>query len=329
MDEEGIVKLIAGDLPEDKQVELLNEILSDQELMREYSRLMNAWVLMGTSKLLSFRSISENFRDVKRKVRTTESMWNRMVRFGRRYAAIIIIALVVGAGWFVIKSDNPLQNKTCLVSVPYGQSATITLADGSKVWLNSGSRLEYPALFGKKNRKLTLSGEAYFDVESNSNVPFLVDVAGILVKVTGTEFNIMAYPGDNNVHTTLVEGSVSLVSPKGKEFLKLNAGEQADFNRQKKQITRKRINTDLYTSWKEGIITLNGVTLGEMAKYLERWYNVEIRIENSELLNQKFTGAILRDKQISEVLEVIKLTSGIESYNIEASANKRSIITIK
>jgi len=167
--------------------------------------------------------------------------------------------------------------------IPYGNRSTITLADGTKVWLNAGSRLIYPSRFVDRNREVFLVGEAFFEVAKNENQPFIVKTPDIQIEVLGTQFNISAYPEENIVQTVLTEGSIELGWTNRGLFdrnTQVHPGQLLIANRSEKKTALYEVDTDYYTSWKEGYLTFNNSDLSRVVKKLERYYNIRFRYDD-------------------------------------------------
>ena len=240
--------------------------------------------------------------------------------WGLRAAAVLVVALLVSNIFFYQKSDsNQLASQLQTITTPYGAKTNITLPDGSRVWLNSGSKLSYPLKFGK-SRLVTLVGEAFFEVEKN-NKPFIVSANDGDVVVKGTAFNVKAYADDNIYETTLVEGVVAFNTKNSKNGVTLKPGEQVA--KTSKGFTIKQVETKYFTSWKEGKLLFNKEPFPSFMKKLERWYNVKIKYSDPELDKLWYTGAIEMES-ISEVMEMISKAAPVNySFN-----NKTRVFTI-
>jgi ferric-dicitrate binding protein FerR (iron transport regulator) len=222
-------------------------------------------------------------------------------------AAILILGMVIGSLFFI--SSQQTQIATQKMSTPYGGKTQFNLPDGSSVWLNSGSTLSYPGSFGNQ-RIVELNGEAFFVVEKQKH-PFIVKTSFGEVEVLGTEFNVKAYEGEAFV-TTLEKGSVAFTSNLGKKAT-LQPGSQVVFD--SKNITTARVETEIFTSWKDGKLIFRNEPLQNIISRLERWYNVDIELKDNKLKDLKFNGTIEMET-FSEVLELIKVTTAIDySFN--------------
>ncbi|WP_269235561.1 FecR family protein [Flavobacterium flavigenum] len=212
------------------------------------------------------------------------------------------------------------------LTIPRGGQFFIELADQTKVWLNSESQLKYPVAFidGEVRKVELVYGEAYFEVSPSSEhkgSKFEVFTKKQTVEVMGTQFNIKAYNGENNIYTTLVEGKVS-VNIAGRKHL-LIPKQQSDFDLTDNQI--KIYTADVYSSvaWKEGLFSFNNMSLKDIMKVLSRWYNVDVTFENTKLENVKFNGVLRKDQDLKEILTTIQTTKFINAYEIK---NRRIII---
>ena len=218
-------------------------------------------------------------------------------------AAVLLIGLVIGSVFYV-QSQIP-EIITQNINTPYGGKTQFTLPDGSRVWLNSGTTFSYPDRF-EDDRVVELEGEAYFEVEKQTE-PFIVKTSFGEVEVLGTSFNVKAYKSEAFV-TTLESGSVSYTNPAGKKAI-LSPGSQVVYN--SNSFFTQRVDTEIFTSWKEGKLIFRNEPLQNMITRLERWYNVDIVLEDKRIKNLKYTGTIEMES-FSEVLELIKVTTPID-----------------
>lgn len=197
------------------------------------------------------------------------------------------------------------------LSTPRGGEFHIVLSDGTEVWLNAGSQLDYPGQFEGEERRVKLSGEAYFKVKHDAVHPFIVEAAGQEVIVHGTEFNIEAYPDERVASTTLVNGSVTVVSPGKAAPAKLRPGEQAVLNTQSQALKVKSVNTSTATSWREGRFIFDNRTLEDIVRELSRWYDFDYTFSDPRLGQTVFMGSVPRYAHFSEVLRILEMSGGI------------------
>lgn len=193
--------------------------------------------------------------------------------------------------------------------IPVGGLYELELSDGTRVWLNSVSQLRYPVQFTGKERKVYLSGEAYFDVKTDSLRPFIVESGGMNVRVYGTEFNVTAYR-DEKLRTTLVQGKVGIKVDGEKELL-LRPGQMAEYDAQTKHLEVQEVNAYLYTAWKEGTFAFKDETIEEIMGRLSRWYDLNVFYANEEVKKQLYDGIIPQVKDFEDVLRMIEGTATI------------------
>lgn len=198
--------------------------------------------------------------------------------------------------------------------IPAGARYQLQLSDGTKVWLNAASTLEYPLAFGDTKREVKLVGEAFFDVQPDSR-PFQIKVNGNVVTVHGTSFNISSYPEDDITATTLVSGSVSFTGIKG-ETKQLLPGEQLRMHHQNNTMEIEKVDTQLYVSWKEGVLHFKKISLAELARKLSRWYDVEIVFEDPSKAAILFSGALENSRELDFLLHLITKTAPV-TYEIK------------
>lgn len=273
-------------------------------------------------------------RKIRRELRIDQDMhitwpWKRLV------AAILLSFMLGGMGSFLVLTEQSRirnSNSFFTVDVPRGATSTITLSDGSQIWINAGSKISYPRAYNHLNREIYLEGEAYFSVRKNDVLPFIVRTKGVVAEVTGTEFNMKAYPEEGRIETTLVSGSLSLFrieeNAKMKEIIltpnqrvtiydinntpPLPSSSTEKINETNTNAVRgvkfeDDFNSELSTSWKDKRWLLKKETFGALALKLERQYDVTIVFLNEELKNYHITGE-LKSESIKDVLHYLQLT---------------------
>lgn len=192
--------------------------------------------------------------------------------------------------------------------IPYGKRSTLTLSDGSRVWLNSGSVFEFPAKFTDEERVIHLvSGEMYIEVAPDSEKPFYVHSSDFQVKVFGTAFNLSTYENTMPM-VVLVEGSVALKTSAKTEETQLNPNELALYNSQSGTFTKRQVNADNYISWKEGYLTLEKTPMTEVLKQVERYYNLSFNFDyDVNLQKRTCTGKIYLSENLDNVMTTVTL----------------------
>jgi transmembrane sensor len=239
-------------------------------------------------------------------------------------AAMLLIPLLTVAGMYLYMTDrNDLQ--PLIVSVERGQKASVVLPDGSRVWLNSLSKLTYNNDFNKNTRNLKLDGEAYFEVAHNPQKPFIVECNDMTVEALGTSFGIEAYAEDELISSILMEGKVRVTTPNGITTLLPN--ERVLYNKKNNKLSKSNVrNAKEFTGWIHNTLRFENESLNEIAKNIQRQYNVEIVFDTDRLKNLRFTGTV-ENNSLESVLNIIALTSPIsfkvDSQRVILYENKR------
>lgn len=260
-----------------------------------------------------------------------------------RVAAVILIAFVAGGAlsyYFMNKPQQVVIASYTTIKAPLGAKSEVVLPDGSQVWINAGSTIKYDNNFNKTTRTILLEGEAYFKVAKNKEVPFIVNTSDIDIVALGTEFNVKAYADEEFVETTLVEGKVAIkgdengrnknikevtLEPKQKALYLRNDNHVKIVDKKSEELASKekptlppgivyvakRIDPLPIIAWKDNKLIIRGEELSSLAIKLERKYNVNIIFDSNPIMKYRFTGT-LEDETLTQVLDVIKLTSPID-----------------
>lgn len=194
------------------------------------------------------------------------------------------------------------------LSIPRGRRYKLVLPDGSKVWLNAASSLHYPTHFPEGERKVELTGEAYFEVAKDAGKPFTVTAGGQVISVLGTAFNVKAYPDETYINTTLVEGSVKLELQNGKDARLLKPGEQAMLENNQFQVKKVDVKEDI--SWMSDLFYFSNTDLEVVAHQLQRWYDIEV--DFASLPSEKLYGQLPRSTPLPQLLRAIERTTDIK-----------------
>lgn len=286
--------------------------------------------------------LEESFRAIT--IETGTDYGNRYIQL-LKYAAVFISAVIITSTVFYFLTfqktiSAPLINE---INVPVGSKTMITLSDNTKVWLNSGSTLRYSDYSDADKREVYLEGEAFFDVVENKHKPFIVKTTDISIKVLGTKFNVKSYPGENFVETTLIDGLIVIEEITARKEQKMNItlhpNQKATFTRATKElaldgISRKKItpmpikkvsiiekvDPEPITSWKDNKLIFNNELFRSLLPKLERWYDVEIQLEDTVINNYRYTG-LFEKETVEQALEALKLATPFE-YTINKNIIK-------
>ena len=217
--------------------------------------------------------------------------------------------------------ENSMPVSQHLIRTPCGGEYSLTLADGTKVWLNAMSELKYPTRFNGNTRCVELKGEAFFEVKPDAQRPFYVKIDNYEVKVLGTSFNVKAYDDDDSWATTLCIGKVEMTDVHTRESIELLPGRQAVCDRQTGNVEVKEVDILPYVTWKEGHFLFKNQSLEKIMDVMARWYDVSVEFQDESIRNLHFTGDIKRHANFSIILKA--LTS---SVNVNYKLNGRELI---
>lgn len=242
--------------------------------------------------------------------------------------------LINGENKITLNADSPIKgievkklkekiakNKPIVLEVPRGGEFMVVLDDSTKVWLNSASSITYPENFTATNRKVKISGEAYFAVKKDiDHNPFYVECDGQTIQVYGTEFNVRSYPEENAVYTSLASGSVSVRRSDnvGGELM-LTPGTQSVFDKETKSARTKKVNIETVTGWRHGRFVFEDQTLFQIMNDLSRWYDFDFEFEDPQLKETIFMGSIPRYADFSTAILILEKTGEI---TFKAERNK-------
>jgi ferric-dicitrate binding protein FerR (iron transport regulator) len=308
-----IIKYFEGKVNENELMELF-DWLQDTANKQQFNEIKSEWENNRIGQSVS----SENLRgwaNIQSKLfQASENKQHRQIKFNLffRYAAIFIVLISIPSLWYYLQKDQAeTLTRFTTVSANTGQVTKIFLPDGSEVWLNYGSSIKYDNLFSKENRNIKLEGEAFFKAAKNKELPMVVSCAELRVKVVGTCFNVMSYREDGNIHVTLEEGTVLLYDDsKPSEVIKMKPGEMGTYSKSNKQINIDTVNTDLYTSWKDGVINIYNLTLEELVLKLERRYNQKFEIDKAAR-SLRYTLTI-KNETLHQVLDLLRIINSVD-----------------
>ena len=205
-----------------------------------------------------------------------------------------------------VESESVVYNK---LEIPRGGEFCLTLSDGTRVWLNSETSIQYPVAFGAKERRVFVQGEAYFEVAKDANKPFTVQFMSSSVTVLGTSFNIRAYPEEKRSQTTLAEGSVRIYSPGSSMLLK--PGEQAEVSALSGEMVKQEVEVKNFTSWKDGRFVFEQQPLEDIMRTLERWYDIRVIFKDEGAKRISLSGNMKRYGDFSQVMKMLQMTGDV------------------
>lgn len=212
------------------------------------------------------------------------------------------------------------QNPDVLV-VPFGKKARMIFSDGSKVWVNAGSRIIFPVRFAENKREIYLIGEAYFEVAHDKRKPFQVKTSTVTIKVLGTSFNVSSYPDDDFVSAVLKEGKITMEENDGGLFdspVELSPNQMAVFKKNGKGIQVSKTNQEYYTIWKDGILLFENEEINSLITKVERFYNISLELKNPKIGKERITGKLDLNAGMPQVFEYITKVSQQQIRKINA-----------
>ena len=313
---EKIQSYFNGSLPATEEAELAEWIKKDPKNREFFCKLKDE---LDPEKI-SHELLPGSYKSVREKLFGSDrSRKNKILKTRRLYVSVsrvaalffLVAALSFSLAW-LMTSRQQQEVAWFETNAPRGEKSKLILPDGSRVWLNSESTISFPNNFMDGNRQVKLTGEAYFEVEKRDGAQFVVKTDAYDIQVLGTKFNVMAYDDFNRVETSLIEGHVQI--QKGGQKIELEPGQMVAFKNNRLVISET--NTIQSGYWKDGRFDFDRVTFSELIARLERWYDVDIKMENDELNDIVYSGVFKNEETIWQVLNSIQLTLPIKYSRI-------------
>lgn len=315
-----IKKYFSNELSSHEQLEVLRKTRTDESFRKEFIHYHNLHAIIQITSTPTDTDEGKKgfktFLSLKRRQDTHQITFKII-----RYAAIITLLVTgtwYGSTFFQSRQSSEKHNK---LYVPAGQRACLTLNDGTEVWLNAGSTLIYPAEFSGKERVVTLEGEAYFNVVTDKEKPFIVSVNALKVKALGTEFNIHGYAGGDYTCVSLLEGSVQVYrSGNPEKNVLLKPLEQVFIQNEKLKVEPIGNMADFL--WKDGIYSFDDEPFENIIKKLEQYYCVKIVVKDPSILDFEYTGKFF---QLDGVDEILRIIQKIQLFKMEKDMENNTI----
>lgn len=305
-----------------EKLAFFKKLESDKELQEEFSRYKNIDALFALTDNVVDKS--DTIRNYKIFIRRMKQKVIRRFTLRALGAAAAIGLLIFSIHLYHVYNYQSLAlvaSETSLF-IPAGQRVSITLEDGTVVWLNAQSRLTYPTAFVGSERRVSVEGEAYFEVAKNAEKPFIVTSQGIEMKVLGTSFNVYSYPGENVSRISLLEGSLQIYKQEAPEnAVILRPREEVIIEDNKMSVSM--IPSNNYFLWKDGIYSFEDETLANVFKKLELYYDIKIEVKDPAILNWKYT---VKFRQRDGIDEILRLMREIHTFHIEKDNENNRII---
>jgi ferric-dicitrate binding protein FerR (iron transport regulator) len=276
------------------------------------------------------------YKRVQQQLEAGNNRRHRFVSFIQRAAAILLFPLLGLSGYLLVKNiiDSRPVRTEIIVNIPAeqeymtepGMRSKVTLSDSTVVWLNAASRLIVAKGYGEAQRRVTLVGEAYFEVAKDEHKLFTVNTSELDIKVHGTTFNLSAYPNELT-KAILVEGSIEAITKNENKKMFLKPDQMLKIQNQNQIDVESNVNTELYTSWTNGMLVFYKTPMEEVARTLERWYNVNIELNDKLLKTYHFTGTF-DNRSLEQVMSYISLSSSVD-YKIDIENDHVTIYSKK
>lgn len=318
-----LLRYFSGETTYTENKEVEDWLLTSKE-NREVAE--NLYSIFFTTRVLESKKLTDGSKaliKVNKKIRSKKiTLWTNRLQ---RIAAIFLIPLLFVTGYMLLH-EPPVESIE--IRTTPGMIAQFNLPDGSKVWLNSGSRIIYPSRFENDSRDINLIGEAYFEVSKKEASKFTVNTnKDIQIEVLGTEFNIEAYELDEFVATTLVSGSINLKykTREGEnQTVLMEANQKIVYNTNSKNIENGIVFTQEVIAWKDGNIILRNTPLDDVLRILGKRFNVDFIVKDESLKENYFTGTF-DSQHLDKILEHIRLSSNINYRILESKLNNKNI----
>ena len=322
-------RILSGEASPSEKEEFYNSLGKDKNEEDLFYQVQSLW--LRTSQSSTTANEEAEFEKLWKKINPDSRKKSFIIGHNIwQYAAAILLFLFIGglSGYFIserksdVLSDSGIQRYTATK----GSVSTIEMADGTKIWLNSGSELTYREDHKTKQRLAELHGEAFFEVKHRDDFPLLIKVNQIIVRDLGTTFNIKAYPDDKSVETSLIEGKADILNSNGNSLVKLAPGESAIYSSSDKKIEIKPFSSNVLSAWRDGKFVLRDQRLEDIFNEMSRWYDVEFKFENQALRDYRYTGNIKKSTTAQHVLKMLKLTTNFNYRIIEKPDKPDEII---
>lgn len=324
MDELTLIKYIEGTLEESKSTAVEEWITLSEENKNKIEHLYAINFIDKRIKALNAVDVDQKYFEFKQKVYSKKRKNNSLFIKISKVAAIAIILLTTTlfSSLFIINEySNPIK-----VSTQLGERSQIKLPDGTEVWLNAFSELEYKKCFLSRKRLVTLTGEAYFDVSHNKALPFVISVDDSNIRVLGTKFNVRNNSDEDYIETTLIDGSIRFDNLHDNSKKILTPGDELRFNKLLYTVSINKIKDPLdKASWRNGVLNFENTTLEDICKSLERNFNIKIHFANEELKQERFTAEFEIADNIHQILSILELTN---KFKLEINNREITILPI-
>jgi transmembrane sensor len=318
-----IAKYLAGNANPDEEANLIQWVEASEINKQYFDEIKNIWE--SSSSMIRPETIDTESALAKVMDSTSDSSKMKTVWiYWKKLAAVVLIPLLLGNIMLLYHNSNKIMFRSqpvySEIYAAFGTRTSVTLADGSSVWLNSGSSLKYPDRFRGNNRTVYLNGEAYFEVTKNPSVPFIVKTSSLSVKATGTKFNVSDYISDLNSDVTLVSGKVFVDqlsnNIKKEPSSELFPDQHLVFSKQTGTISVQNEDINEYIAWKDGKLVFRNKPLSYVVNKISLAFNVDIELQGNALQDYRYR-ATFQDESLTEILKLLKISSPIDYIEVK------------
>jgi transmembrane sensor len=323
-DREKIIRFFKGEYSE-KDASYVDNVFCDDSKEKELEHLLSRQFYESFSEDKSDRKNLDHILykihyDINTRLsKRRANSFDNIIKWSLRFAGIIVLPLLILIGIQFNRAEKLKKETWVEIKAPAWTRASFSLPDGTIGWLNSNSRIKYSGNF-VNDRKVTLTGEAYFDVFKDEKRPFIVNTPEINVKVLGTRFNIASYENEKNVEVVLEEGKLEFCDNSMKKSYTMSPEDLVVYDKTSKDFITEVVQPQKYVSWKDGKLIFRNDPLDVIARRLERWYDIDVEV-NACLTEELRLRATFIDEDLEEVLTLLKRSLPIE-YKIESREHK-------
>lgn len=307
MDKEKLITFITSHQSFSNHPEIIEWINTAAENKNEYIHYKNLWAILQRGNDMSEARIKDGLLKVRNSPQRVKHHFLPLSII--KYAAFILMALFCGYLIGTVRFNNEIAMNE--VFVPNGNRSSIILPDSTKVWISNGTKIIYPEKFIGKNRIVELEGEGFFNVTHDKDHPFILKIGENRIKVLGTKFAVVAYPGDKLIKAELVSGQILFDVKDSGQVDKyhsyiLTPSQNLIFDKSSGKVTKSKMSDNFYDYWLNGVYQFRDESFEELAKKIERIYNVSVTFEDEELKKRLFSGSLSVNDNIFTLMKVFE-----------------------
>ena len=320
LDENIIERYLAGEYSEAEMEQIPEWLKASEDNRKEWLKLR---MVSAKSAFIHFSDpehVSRSYKELQKKFNSQkhleQEMMQKITLRLMRFAASILVLVGLSGIFYKYITDWQYPKMVVVATGENEPVRQIMLEDSTQVWLSAGSRIEYPERFWKNERRVSVEGKVYFEVAKDANRPFYVNTETYSVKVLGTSFEVNANKYNQTSDVTLVEGNVEIFNQNRASLCTLQPGQQFEIDKLNNHYILRKVEAEMYASWHEGTLEFDGLTFSEIAKALERHYNVRIILGEGITREIKLVGSLSFGKDIHQMMRAMELVMPI-NYHVQ------------